>query len=142
MLFLVVLVIALGWAGWFWSWGRDRFVSNAGLGLPPNPYAPLPVSALAPPRNAAMARRRRREVLGTLGLLALLTLLVARVWSPAWVVNVPVVLAFAGYACAVYSIERAPHNVREPVDARMGVQPVLDSTGPRNQPAPGPQPQT
>lgn len=141
MLFLVILVIALGWAGFFWSWGRDRFVSNAGLGYPPNPFAPAPVSALAPPRTAAMARRRRREVLGALGLLALLTFLIARSWAPMWVINVPVVLAFAGYGWAVYSIERGPREVNEPIAARLRLQPVLDSAGPRHQPGPGQQTQ-
>ena len=61
MLFLTVLVIALGWAGWFWAWGRDRYVSGSNLGLPPNPFAAAPTSPWSAPNNRAGARLRRRQ---------------------------------------------------------------------------------
>jgi hypothetical protein len=136
MLFLVVLVIALGWAGWFWSWGRDRFVSNSGLGLPPDPFMARAPSAFAPPRTPAMARRHRREVLGALGLCALLTVMLARTWSPMWSLHVMTDLALVVYAWAVYSLER-PRLGNEPGPvARRRLQPVLDGVGPRHQPGP------
>ena len=142
MLFLVILVIVLGWAGWFWSWGRDRFVSNAGLSLPPSPLAPRPRSALAPPRTAVMARRRRREVLGALALAALLTFLIARAWSPMWTLHVLVDIALLGYAWAVYTLERGPIQPRRSVTTplqtspKMRLQPVLDSEAVRAAPGP------
>lgn len=141
MLYLVILVIALGWAGWFWSWGRDRFVSNTGLGLPPSPLAPRPPSALAPPRNATMARRRRREVLGALALAALLSFLLARAWSPVWAMHLLIDVALAGYSWAVYRIECGPVPERPSFSLQSGapmgrLQPVLDGGGPRAQPGP------
>jgi hypothetical protein len=136
MLFIVVLVIALGWAGWFWSWGRDRFVSNSGLSLAPNPFAPRPVSPLSPPRTAAMARRRRREVLGALALLALMTLLIARVWTPFWTVQILIDVALVTYGWAVLNLERPPQGQPSRTVARPRLQPVLDGAGPRHQPGP------
>ena len=136
MLFLVVLVIALGWAGWFWSWGRDRFVSNSGLGLPPSPFAPRPISPLSPPRTAAMARRRRREVLGALCLMALMSFLIARAWTPFWTVQLLIDLALLTYGWAVLTIERPQPGEESRTVTRPRLQPVLDGAGPRNQPGP------
>ena len=147
MLFLVILIIALGWAGWFWSWGRDRMLSNNGLGIVPNPFAPRPVSPLSAPRTASMARRRRREVLGALALAALVSFLLARAWSLLWTLHVLVDLALIAYAAAVYALERA--NV-EPLGSRISMvpavaraaqvrhrlQPVLDSSESTNRPGP------
>lgn len=136
MLFLVILVIALGWAGWFWSWGRDRYVSNTGVGLPPNPFAPRSPSALAPPRTPQMARRRRREVLGVLALVALLTFLLARAWSLMWTVQVLADVAFLAYGWAVLTLERPRLSNDSGAVARPSLQPVLDGMGPRHQPGP------
>ncbi len=137
MLYFVVLVIALGWAGWFWSWSRDRFLSNSGLGLPPSPLAPRPPSAFAPPRNAAMARRRRREVLGALALAALLTFLVARAWSPMWLMHVLIDFALLGYGWAVLNFERGPRPARADTGfMRPRLQPVMDVGAHRVVPGP------
>lgn len=142
MLFLVVLIIALGWAGWFWSWGRDRFMSNSGLGGLPDPFAARAPSVLAPPRTAAMARRRRREVLGALGLCALLTFLLARSWSPMWTLHLAIDVALLAYGWAVYSLERPAAAVtafgeRPMAPARRSrLQPVLDGAVERDQPGP------
>jgi len=143
MLFLVVLVIALGWAAWFWSWGRDRLVSNPGLGLPTDLFAKDPPSAFGPPRTAAMARRRRREVLGALGLCVLLSLLLARSWSPMWSVHLLADGALAAYAWAVYSLERPTPLIDhddEVVDleaaTRLARGPLPDGETPRHQPGP------
>lgn len=137
MLFVVILVIALGWAGWFWSWGRNRYVSNAGLGLLPNPLAPRPMTALSPPRTATMARRRRREVLGALALLVMLTFLLARAWSLLWTLQVLVDVSFLAYGWAVLSIERPGTDSRdERAVMRPSLQPVLDTRRHRVQPGP------
>ena len=137
MLFLVILVIVLGWAGWFWSWGRDRYVSNAGPGLPSNPLAPRPMTALSPPRTATMARRRRREVLGALALLAVLTFLLARAWSVLWPLQLVIDGTFLAYGWAVLSIERVGNPVREQRAAlRQSLQPVLDVRRDRVHPGP------
>jgi hypothetical protein len=147
MLFLVVLIIALGWAGWFWSWGRDRFVSNNGLGLSPNPFAPRPASPLSAPRTASMARRRRREVLGALALAALLSFLLARAWSLLWTVHIAVDLALIAYAAAVFMHERpsvqsldtnssvSPLATRA-IEVRRRLHPVLDPSVSANRPGP------
>jgi len=137
MLFLVILMIALGWAGWLWSWGRGRYVSNAGLGLPGNPLAPRPMTALSLPRTANMARRRRREVLGALALLVLLTFLLARAWSFLWTLQVVADVSFLAYGWAVLSIERPSAVSREErAVLRSSLQPVLDLRRDRVQPGP------
>ena len=133
MLFLAVLIIALGWAGLFWSWGRGRFVSNSGFDLHSNLFAPRSTSPLAPPRTAVMARRRRREVLGALGLMALITLLVARAWTPFWTVQVLVDLALLVYGWAVLTLER-PRLGQE--SAMVAPQPVLSGSRSRHHPGP------
>lgn len=104
MLFLTVLVIALGWAGWLWAWGRDRYVSGSSLGVP-NPFAHAPVSRLAAPHDQVGARQRRREVLGTLVVTTLLSFLIARAWAPMWVVAAMSFFALLGYGWAFYQLE-------------------------------------
>ena len=141
MLLLVILIIALGWAGWFWSWGRDRYVSNSGVGLPPSPLATRPMTApmtvLSPPRTATMAKRRRREVLGALATLALLTFLLARGWSILWPLQLAVDLSFLAYGWAVLSIERpAALSAEGRALVRPSLQPVLDVQRDRVQPGP------
>jgi hypothetical protein len=136
MLFLVVLIIALGWAGLFWSWGRGRFVSNSGFDLHSNPFAPRSTSPLAPPRTAVMARRRRREVLGALGLMALITLLVARAWTPFWTMQVLVDLALLVYGWAVLTLERPRLGQESGMVTRPRPQPVLSGSRSRHQPGP------
>lgn len=130
MTFLVFLLIALGWVGWLWAWGRDRM-----LGGGPSLHMPSlqtgPRGPLAPPRTAAMARRRRREVLAALGLLVVSTFVLARAWSAMWAVHVLVDVAFLAYLWAVCSIERP-----DLLQSRPSFGPVVDHAPAR--PAPGP----
>lgn len=132
MLFLVILVIALGWAGWVWAWGRDRMVSNAGFGLPGSPMGARSTSPLAAPRNPTMARKRRREVLVALAVAALFSLLIARSWSAFWVAHLLIDGALIAYAWAVYSMEanvpRSPQGAPSPLmrAPRFSLQPVMD----------------
>lgn len=83
-----------------------------------------------------MARRRRREVLGALGLCALLTFLLARLWPLMWSVHVMTDLALVVYAWAVYSLERPRLGSELGPAARRRLQPVLDGAGTRHQPGP------
>lgn len=87
-----------------------------------------------------MARRRRREVLGALGLLALLTFLLARAWSPMWTIHVVADIALLAYGWAVLNLERGPLPQRgadtAPFSPRTRLAPVLDGAGPRHQPGP------
>lgn len=105
MLFLIVLFIALGWAGWLWAWGRDRYTSVSGLGLPPSPFAAPPASRLSAPRNQNGARQRRREVLGSAVVAFFLCLLLARSWAPMWLPTVGSLAFLVWYGAAVYRIE-------------------------------------
>lgn len=105
MLFLAVLLIALGWAGWLWAWGRDRYSSVSGLGLPPSPFAAPPASRLSAPRSSANARQRRRQVLGSAGVGLLLSFLLARAWAPMWVPTIGFLVFLVWYGAAVYRIE-------------------------------------
>lgn len=126
MLFLTVLFIALGWAGWLWAWGRDRYIAGSGLGLPPSPFAPAPSSRLAAPIDRRSARRRRREVLVTAGVMTLLSLLLARAWSPLWVVTMMSFAFLIWYGWAVYRLENGGSTelTFDAVQARFG--PVVD----------------
>jgi len=142
MLFLVILVIALGWAGWAWAWGRDRYISGAGIGLPTSPISGRHPSALGAPRTPGMARKRRREVLFALAFAALLTLLLARAWSAMWVLHLLVDVALIAYGWAVYTLESAAGThgaarasgplLRAP---RLSLQPIVDE-GTSFQPGP------
>ena len=147
MLFLVVLIIALGWAGWIWAWGRDRFMSNRGFGIAPGPLSGRSASAFGAPRTASMARKRRREVLVALGVSAVLTLLLARGWSALWILHIAIDLALIAYGWAVYNIEQGhpasgrsdgPPSVLR-TSPRLSLQPVLedgfiDAPGPLREP--------
>lgn len=130
MTFLVFLLIALGWVGWIWAWSRDRM-----LGGGPSLHMPSlqagPRGPLAPPRTAAMARRRRREVLGALALLVVSTFALARAWSALWVLHLLVDVAFVAYLWAVCSIERP-----DLLQSRPSFGPVVEPSAPR--PTPGP----
>ena len=136
VLFFVVLVIALGWAGWLWAWGRDRYVSGD-LGLPPNPFAAAPTSRLAAPNTQSKARQRRREVLGTLAVVTLLSILLARAWSLMYVIAFASLCASLSYAWAVYRLEvDGTGPTIESMQRRFG--PVVETEGPA--PSPSPQP--
>ncbi len=133
MLFLVILVIALGWAGWVWAWSRDRFISGSGIGLPGGALSGRPPSALAAPRTPTMARKRRREVLAALVVAALFTLLLARSWSVLWAVHLLVDVALIAYGWAVFTLESngAPRNVPQQSGPllrtpRLSLQPIVD----------------
>lgn len=134
MLFLVILVIAIGWAGWFWAWGRDRYISGSGSGLPVGARLPRNSSVLATPRTASMARQRRREVLVALTVLAGLTFVLARAWSALWAVHLIVDVGLVVFAWAVYSIENVrPRTLdRTPsplvTSPRMAFQPIVDDS--------------
>lgn len=124
MLFFVVLAIGLGWAGWVWAWGRDRYVSQSGLGYAPNPFAAPAPSFLGSPLTNADARRRRREVLAGLGSLWIVSFLIARAWGPMWVVTVAITIAAIAYAIAVYRLE-AP-EASQPISFQQRFAPVPD----------------
>lgn len=136
MLFFVILIIALGWAGWFWAWGRDRYVSKSGLGLPPSPFGPQPQSPLGAPRTSVRARRRRREVLAALATGVLLSFLIARNWSPMWLVTIGLLGALVAYGRAVYLFENpeARDGIETPFRARLG--PVMDDQRVMSRPGP------
>lgn len=104
MLFLAVLVIALGWAGWIWAWGRDRFLSNRGFGPVSGTLGGRPSSAFSTPRTMSMARKRRRDVLIALAIAALLTLLLARAWSVLWIAHLLIDAAIVVYGLAVRAV--------------------------------------
>lgn len=131
MTFLVFLLIALGWVGWLWAWGRDRMIGGGSPSLHMPSLQAGPRGPLAPPRTAAMAHRRRREVLAALGLLVLSTFVLARAWSPMWALHLLVDVAFVAYLWAVCSIER-PDLLR----SRPSFGPVVEADVPR--PIPGP----
>ena len=129
MLFLVVLVIALGWAGWIWAWGRDRYTASGGLGLPPSPFAVAPASRLSSPRDSAGARMRRRQVLGSAGVGLLLAFLIARAWSPMWVPTIGIAAFLGWYGLAVYRIETGNTGPAvKTIQQRFG--PVIDDQAP------------
>jgi len=130
MLFLVVLVIALGWAGWFWAWGRDRYTAGTSMGLPPSPFNAPPASSLGPPRNAVSARRRRREVLGTVSAGVLVSFLLSLAWTPMWFLTLSLFAFLCWYALAVYRLENGTETstVRS-LQNRFG--PVLDEDASR-----------
>ncbi len=137
MLFLVVLLIALGWAGWLWAWGRDRYVSGSSLGLPPNPFAAAPTSRLAAPNDRIGARRRRREILGTLAVVALISLVLARAWTPMWAVTAVSVVALLSYGWAVYRLEAGgARPAMDSLQQRFGPVPEADSPQRTQRPAP------
>ncbi len=131
MTFLVFLLIALGWVGWLWAWGRDRMVGGGGPNLHMPSLQAGPRGPLAPPRTAAMAHRRRREVLAALALLALSTFVLARAWSPLWAVHLLVDVALVAYLWAVCSIERP-----DLLQARPSFGPVVEPAAPRATPGP------
>lgn len=92
-----------------------------------------------------MARRRRREVLGALGLFVLLTFLLARAWSPMWSVQIIADVALIAYGWAVYALER-PSSVADagerllPALSRVSLlQPVIDGGAQPQQPGPRPE---
>ena len=137
MLFLTVLVIALGWAGWFWAWGRDRYVSGSNLGLPPNPFAAAPTSPWSAPNNRARARLRRRQVIGTLVAFTLFGFVMARAWAPMWVPTVASLGFLVWYGWAVYRLENEGSGpTLESVQQRFGPVPDVDASRPVEAPAP------
>ena len=129
MLFFIVVVIALGWAGWLWSWGRDRYVSTPGLGLPPNPFGPTPTSRFGAPQSRSHARRRRREVLGSLVVGVLISFLLSQAWALLWAVTVVGAFLLGWYAVAVYQLENGgDRSIGASFQDRFG--PVLDDADP------------
>ena len=138
MTFLVVLVIALAWVGAAFAWSRERFLASnsAGIGVSPFMSRARPPGPLAPPRTASMARRRRREVLATLALLALTTFVLAQAWSVMWAAHILVDAALIAYGWAVMAIERP-----DAVPARPRLEPVVQANR-EDQPRPGPRPET
>ncbi len=139
MLFFVILIIALGWAGWFWAWGRDRYVSQSGLGLPPSPFGPQPHGPLGTPRTLGRARRRRREVLAALVTGIVLSYLIARSWSPMWVATLGLIIATGLYGRAVYLLENPETRGRgELATLRSRLAPVVDDERAMSRPGPAP----
>lgn len=131
MLFLAILILALGWAGWLWAWGRDRVAANHGFA--PSPLVGRSSGRWAMPRSAAMARTRRRDVLVGLCIAAMVSFVFAQSWSVLWVAHGLVDVMLLGYAIAVLSIEqRSMPRSRPAVGAvspllatpRMALQPI------------------
>lgn len=134
MTLVIVVFIALGWAGWFWAWGRDRYRSGNGLGVglgaPLGSVVPAPPRGasglLAAPRTAASARRRRREVLAALASASVLSFWIASKWSPFSAVTVILVMAFGLFAWATYQLEAPTNASGAPAPRRSPFMPVID----------------
>lgn len=133
MLFLAILILALGWAGWLWAWGRDRVATNHGFAL--SPLGGRSGGRWAMPRSAAMARTRRRDVLVGLFVAAMVSFVFARSWSVLWVAHGLIDVMLLGYAVAVLSVEqRSVHRSRPAVGRvspllaapRMALQPIVE----------------
>ncbi len=102
MLLLVIVIIALGWAGFAITWGRDRVRSTTGGGLMPDPYATHQSSLFDVPRTEEMARTRRQQVFAGLVVAAVLTYVMTRLWSVMWGVHLLVDVALIVFAVAWY----------------------------------------
>lgn len=102
MLPIVILIIALGWAGFALTWGRDRMRSNNDFRLPPDPYAVRRSSFIDVPRSEEAARVRRQQVLTGLIIAAILTFLMTRLWSIMWGLHLVVDVALISFAVAWY----------------------------------------
>lgn len=120
MLFLVIVVIALGWAAFAFSWSRDRLNAKAGFGLPPSPYA-VHSSPMSAPRTASTARMRRQQVLSALIVAAVLTFFMARLWSVLWGLHIIVDLALVAFAAALYARSLNPGVFEAQTEASHGV---------------------
>lgn len=128
MIFLIVVFIVLGWAGWVWAWGRDRYqatgvnsltMGTGGFGTP----AP---TALSAPRTARAARRRRRQVLASLVGALVISLLISLSWTPWWFVTILLAATLAVYARAVLQLERPVTGAEQLPPLRARLAPVVD----------------
>lgn len=130
MLFLAILVLALGWAGWLWAWGRDRVASNYGLSS--RAIGSVSHSRWATPRSASDARTRRRDVVVGLLVGALVSFVLAKSWSALWVLHGAFDIGLVSYGFAVLRLEqRLPSPIGAPASPlltapRMTLQPLLD----------------
>lgn len=124
MLFLAILVLALGWAGWVWAWARDRASSSYGLAIP---FGARPTSRWGMPQSPAMARTRRRDVLIVLAGVAIVTFVCARSWSLLWALHGLADIAFVAYAVAAFGVEqRARPKGPLLASPRLSLQPIVD----------------
>ena len=121
MLLFVVLIIALGWAAFAVTWGRDRLNSRPSFGIPPSPYDQRSSGPFAAPQTPEMARIRRQQVFAGLVGAALLTVLLAQLWTVMWGLHILVDIALVAFAVAVYArsakLSSAPRSFNEPVVA-------------------------
>lgn len=113
MLFLVIGIIALGWAAFAFSWSRERRNEKSRYGLPPSPYI-TNSGPLAPPRTAAMAQMRRQQVLAALIVAAVLTYFLTRLWSIMWGLHILVDIALVAYGIALYMRSLNPQVFNQP----------------------------
>lgn len=84
MLFLVIVVIALGWLAFAASWARDRTKATPNLGFIADPYLARKASPFDAPRTEVAARTRRQQVFSFLIVAAVLTFFMTRLWSIMW----------------------------------------------------------
>lgn len=138
MQFFVVLLIALGWAGWLWAWGRNQLIERNGLGLPPSPLGPPTTSRFGVPQNPTDARQRRRQVLAGLALGLITSVVLARAWAPLWALAVGCAFLLGWFAVAVYQVESgSPERpIGQSLAERFG--PVVDDEVPSRSPTPEP----
>ena len=116
MLFLVIAIIALGWAAFGLSWSRDRMYQKSRYGLPPSPYV-TQSGPLAPPRTAAMAQMRRQQVMAALIVAAVATFLLTRLWTIMWGLHILVDIALIAFGVALYMRSSNPRAFNQPVSS-------------------------
>ncbi len=102
MLPIVILIIALGWAAFAVTWGRDRMRATSEFGLPPDPYATGRSRLFDAPRTEEAAQIRRQQVLAGLGIAAVLTFFMTRLWSIMWGLHILVDIALIAFLAAWY----------------------------------------
>lgn len=99
---LLVVFIALGWVAFAVWWGRNRLTARQSYGYASNSYG-TQSTMFATPRTEHMARLRRQQVLAALVGIAILTLIMTRLWSVVWVLQIVSDLAVIAFAFAWYS---------------------------------------
>ncbi len=125
MLFLAILVLALGWAGWLWAWGRDRVAANYGFSM--GAVGRGSGGRWGMPRTSTMAHQRRRDLLFALGGLAVASFVGAQTWSALWLLHGIIDCLFLAYAVAVVGVERSSQST-------LLASPMVMSTAPQISP--------
>ncbi len=100
---LFIVVIALGWLGFAVWWGRNRLSTQRSLAYAPNSYGLASSGIFAVPQTEHMARLRRQQVLSVLVGFTILTLIMTRLWSLVWVLQIAADIALIAFAVAWYA---------------------------------------